>query len=213
MKAQKNPSVSLRLWSCKKYLMKDWLQLRANLPAPTFPACHLRPALGWRCWQSGLRRMKLHPGNDAEWKMDRITSKQNEHHEKGWKRMKKDEKEVIHKITQTHTSKEHQGTSRNQNRGRKLIQTSGALSGGISTCVQLTCLAIPSFPFSAVCVLCSFRVCMSYMLYSHEGQAMSHDVMLCVKSTQTIMCFLHACMHVCMQCDPWHAMWCHGQIM
>jgi hypothetical protein len=28
-----------------------------------------------------------------------------------------------------------------------LIQTSGALSGGISTCVQLTCLAIPSFSF------------------------------------------------------------------
>ena len=103
MKAQKNPSVSLRLWSCKKYLMKDWLQLRANLPAPTFPACHLRPALGWRCWQSGLRRMKLHPGNDAEWKMDRITSKQNEHHEKGWKRGH----------TQNYTNTYLQGTSRN----------------------------------------------------------------------------------------------------
>ena len=38
------------------------------LQRPWFQPCHRRPVLSWGWWQSGLHRIKLHPGNDAGWK-------------------------------------------------------------------------------------------------------------------------------------------------
>ena len=82
---------------------------------------------------------------------------------KGWKR-------VIHKNTQTQTSKGPKQGKKVDPNVRCSVRWNQHLRAAYL-------LGHPVFLFSAVCVLSSWRCYILHILYSHEGQAMSCDVL------------------------------------
>ena len=161
------------------YLQRPWFR--------AFPACHTRPVLSWGWWQSGLRRMKLDPGN-AGWKW--IKSQVNK-----MSIVKKDKKGSYTKL-----HKHLQGTKTGEESWSKrpvLCQVESAPA-----------CSLPAWPsrlslFRSLCFVFMEVLYVTHTLFTWGSSYVTRCIMLYVKWTQTVImiysikkCLLHVCMHV-----------------